>query len=186
MRLGRAASPWGAPGRDASLAGRSAAISVWHALCDALGARRPEVWLLADVFPSLAFFEALKRRTVEDAPVFEKLGYCDTSFGVKLDEDLYAIHFEVYECVRVEAGGDPAKLDFVLAAPRAVWCEMVESIVRNRGADAAHTLNTLSHVGDVVRVEYEDAEGHDRFYRYMASIQEFFDQARHLDVEVRR
>ena len=141
---------------------------------------------MAIPFPSLEFFEALKRRTVEDAAVFEKLGYCDTSFGVKIDQDLYAIHFEVYECVRVERDGDAAKLDFVLAAPRAVWCEMVESIVRNRGADAAHTLNTLSHIGDVIRVEYTDAEGHDRFYRFMASLQEFFDQARHLDVDVLR
>jgi hypothetical protein len=137
-------------------------------------------------FPSLEFFQALQRRTREDAAVFEKLGYCDTSLGVKIDDELYAIHFEVYECVQVERGGDPAKLDFVLAAPRAVWCEMVESIVKNRGADAAHTLNTLSHLGDVVRVEYTDAEGHDRFYRFMASLQEFFDQARHLDVDVRR
>jgi hypothetical protein len=91
----------------------------------------------------------------------------------------------VYECTRVERGGDPAKLDFVLSAPRALWCEMVESIVKNRGADAAHTLNTLSHLGDKIQVEYSDAEGHDRFYRYMASIQEFFDQARDLDVEIR-
>jgi len=135
-------------------------------------------------FPSLAFFDALRRRTQEDAAVFEKLGYCDTSFGVRIDGDLYAIHFEVYECVKVEQGGDPAKLDFVLVAPRKVWCQMVESIVKNQGADAAHTLNTLSHIGDVIRVEYSDAEGHDRFYRYMASIQEFFDQARHLDVAI--
>jgi hypothetical protein len=135
-------------------------------------------------FPSLAFFEALRKRTTADAALFEKLGYCDTSFGVRVGDELYTIHFEVYECIGVEQGGDPAKLDFVLAAPRGVWCGMVKSIVENGGADAAHTLNTLSHVGDVVRVEYQDAEGHDRFYRYMATLQEFFDQARHLDVAV--
>ena len=141
---------------------------------------------MAIPFPSLEFFEALKKRTLEDAAVFEKLGYCDTSFGVRIDDDLYSLVFEVYECVRVEKGGDPAALDFVLAAPRGVCCDMVESIVRNKGADAGHTLNTLSHIGDVVRMEYTDAEGHDRFYRFMASIQEFFDQARHLDVAVKR
>jgi hypothetical protein len=137
-------------------------------------------------FPSLEFFEALKKRTLEDAARFEKLGYCDTSFGVKIDDELYTLAFEVYECVRVEKGGDVAALDFVLVAPRAVWCEMIESIVKNQGADAGHTLNTLSHIGDVVRVEYSDAEGHDRFYRFMTSIQEFFDQARHLDVSIQR
>jgi hypothetical protein len=136
-------------------------------------------------FPSLQFFEALAARTREDAATFEKLGYCDTSFGVRVDDALYSIHFEVFECTGASEGGDPAKLDFVLSAPRAVWGEMVESIVEHGGADAAHTLNTLSHLGDVVKVEFEDPEGHDRFFRYMASIQEFFDQARNLDVEVR-
>jgi hypothetical protein len=141
---------------------------------------------VAIVFPSVEFFQALQRRTLEDAPRFEKLGYCDTSFGVRIGDELYSIHFEVYECTKVEKGGEAAKLDFVLAAPKAVWCEMVEAIRKNQGADPAHTLNTLSHLGELMRVEYEDAEGHDRFYRYMASIQEFFDQARHLDVELRR
>ena len=140
---------------------------------------------MAIPFPSLEFFEALKKRTVEDSVTFEKLGYCDTDFGVRIGDALYSIHFEVYECCGVEEGGDPAKLDFVLSAPQAVWSEMIASIQQHGGADAAHTLNTLSHLGDVIQVEYEDAEGHDRFYRFMASIQEFFDQARHLDVEVR-
>lgn len=135
-------------------------------------------------FPSLAFFEALRQRTLEDVALFEKLGYCDTRFGVRIGGDLYSIFFDVYECTKVEQGGDPAKLDFVLAAPRAVWCEMVESIVKSQGADAGHSLNTLSHLGDRIQVEYADAEGHDNFYRFMASIQEFFDQARHLDVAI--
>ena len=62
--------------------------------------------------------------------------------------------------------------------------ERVKAILQHGGADAKHTLNTLSHVGDVLRIETTDAEGHDKFYRFMASIQEFFDQARHLDVKV--
>ena len=61
---------------------------------------------------------------------------------------------------------------------------MIESIRKHRGAGIDHSLNTLTHLGDVMKVQYEDAEGHDKFYRYMATIQEFFDQARHLDVIV--
>lgn len=135
-------------------------------------------------FPSLEFFEALMQRTKEDSAAFEKLGYCDTTFGVAIGDERYTVRFEVFECVGVEAGVDPGEVDFVLSAPREVWTEMVESIVRNRGADAAHTINTLSHVGEVVKVLYEDPEGHDRLFRFMASIQEFFDQARHLDVDL--
>ena len=139
---------------------------------------------MAILFPSLEFFEALKKRTTEDPVRFEKLGTCDTAFGVRIGRALTRLRFEVYECVEVAEGGDAAGLDFVLAAPTGVWKEMVRSILEHGGADAAHTLNTLSHVGDVIAVEYEDAEGHDCFYRFMATLQEFFDQARHLDVVV--
>jgi hypothetical protein len=135
-------------------------------------------------FPSLQFFQALQQRTKEDGARFEKLGWCDTTFGVRVGDELYTVAFEIYECTDVREGGDPKRLDFVLAAPPAVWTGMIRSIVANGGADAAHTLNTLSHVGDVMKVEYTDAEGHDRFYRFMATIQEFFDQARHLDVRL--
>ena len=137
-------------------------------------------------FPSLQFFEALQQRTVEARDRFEKLGYCDTTFGVRVGEELYRVAFEVYECTGVWEGGDPAELDFVLVGPAPVWSEMVEAIGRNGGADADHTLNTLSHIGDVIDVEFADPERYDRFFRYMTSIQEFFDQAQYLDVDLAR
>jgi len=135
-------------------------------------------------FPSVEFFQALQQRTKDEKARFEKLGYCDTTFGVRIGKDLFTIAFEVYECVHVHEGGDPERLDFVLTGPPAVWNEMIAAIVKGKGADGLHTLNTLSHVGDVLRVESVDAEGNDKFYRYMASLQEFFDQAQHLDVKL--
>ncbi len=139
---------------------------------------------MAVPFPSLPFFQALQQRTKDDRARFEKLGWCDTTFGVRVGDELYSVAFEIYECTDVREGGDPRRLDFVLAAPREVWTEMIGSIRANGAADGTHTLNTLSHVGDVMKVEYADAEGHDRFYRFMASLQEFFDQARHVDVRL--
>ena len=135
-------------------------------------------------FPSLEFFQALSQRTRDAADRFEKLGYCDTTFGVRIGDQLYRVAFEVYECVDVGEGGDPGELDFVLSGPPELWSDMLRSIVANGGADAAHTLNTLTHVGDVMQVEYEDPEGYDKLFRFMASLQEFFDQAQHLDVSV--
>jgi len=41
----------------------------------------------------------------------------------------------------------------------------------------------MTHIGNVMKVEYEDPEGHDRLYRFMATIQEFLDEAQHLDME---
>jgi hypothetical protein len=139
---------------------------------------------MAMQFPSLAFFEALQQRTKDQAAVFEKLGYCDTTFGIRVGDELYRVSFEIYECVEVAEGGDPSQLDFVLSAPPEVWREMLESIQANGGADAAHTINTLTHIGDTMKVEYEDPEGHDRFYRFMVTIQAFLDEAQHLDLEL--
>jgi hypothetical protein len=132
-------------------------------------------------FPSLEFFRALQQCTKDEAAAFEKLGYCDTTFGLRIGDELYTVAFEIYECVDVAEGGDPAALDFVLSAPLETWREMFEAIRANGGADAAHTINSLTHIGDVMKVEYEDPEGHDRFYRFMATIQAFLDEARHLD-----
>jgi hypothetical protein len=139
---------------------------------------------MAISFPSVEFFQALQQRTKDEAIAFEKLGYCDTTFGIRVGAALFTVAFEIYECVDVAAGGEVKDLDFVLSAPLALWNEMLESIRANGGADAAHTLNTLTHVGDLMRVEYEDPEGHDRFYRFMATIQAFFDEAKSLDLEL--
>ncbi|HTO07960.1 MAG TPA: hypothetical protein VMR86_12990 [Myxococcota bacterium] len=133
-------------------------------------------------FPSLEFFQALKQRTLDDKARFEKLGYCDTTFGVRIGNELFAVAFEVYECTGVSRASDSRDLDFVLEAPPELWREMVASIIANGGADPAHTLNTLSHVGDRMKLESNDAEGNDKFYRFQASLQEFFDQARNLEV----
>jgi hypothetical protein len=137
---------------------------------------------MAIEFPSLAYFEALQQRTKEARERFEKLGYCDTTFGVQVGERLFTVAFEVYECVDVREGGDAAALDFVLVGTTELWREMVDAIVEHGGADPAHTLNTLTHVGDRIRVDSHDAEGYDKLFRYMASLQEFFDQTRHLEL----
>lgn len=138
-------------------------------------------------FPSLAFFEALKQRVDENPEKFEKLGVCDTTFGVSIRRDgkteLYSVTFDVYECVEVAslAGPGERELDFVLEADAAVWREMLASIREQGAAAAEHTLNTLSHLGDRMQVVYEDPEGHDKFYRFMSTLQAFFDEAAHVD-----
>ena len=47
-------------------------------------------------FPSLDFFKALQQRTKDEAAAFEKLGYCDTTFGIRVGDALYRIRFEIY------------------------------------------------------------------------------------------
>lgn len=142
---------------------------------------------MATKFPSLDFFQELARRMKANPAEFEKLGFCDTTMGVKVDGEnprLYALTFEVYECsdVRELSSGEDADLDFVLEAPPSLWKEMFESI-QNGGPTPAYTLNSLSHVGDRMKVVYEDPEGHDKFYRFMATLQAFVNQAADLEIE---
>ena len=63
-----------------------------------------------------------------------------------------------------------------------VWREMLENIQRNGEADAQHDLNTLAHFGEALKVSYADPEGHDKLYRFMESIQEFFDLSSQVEL----
>lgn len=143
---------------------------------------------MAIKFPSLEFFQELARRMKANPAEFEKLGFCDTVMGVKVlgkSPHLYSLTFDVFECsdVRELSGSESAEFDFVLEAPLALWKEMLESIQKNGHPTPAYTLNSLSHVGDRMKVVYDDPEGHDKFYRFMATIQAFIDQAADLDIE---
>ncbi|MDP6980245.1 MAG: hypothetical protein QF570_16865 [Myxococcota bacterium] len=143
---------------------------------------------MAIKFPSIDFFRELARRMADNAAEFEKLGFCDTVMGVKVDGDsahLYALTFDVFDCtdVRELASPDDVELDFTLEAPLALWREMFESIKKTGTPEPAYTLNSLSHVGDRMKVVYDDPEGHDKFYRFMATLQAFVDQTSDFDIE---
>jgi len=143
---------------------------------------------MATKFPSLDFFQELARRMKASPAEFEKLGFCDTVMGVKVDgksPHLYALTFEVFECsdVRELSSPEDASLDFVLEAPFSLWKEMFEAIQANGHPTPAYTLNSLSHVGDRMKVVYDEPEGHDKFYRFMATLQAFVNQAADLEIE---
>jgi hypothetical protein len=143
---------------------------------------------MAIKFPSLDFFQELARRMEANAAEFEKLGFCDTVMGVKVDGEtshLYSLTFDVFDCsdVRELSSPDGAEFDFMLEAPLPLWREMFESIQKNGHPEPAYTLNSLSHVGDRMKIVYDDPEGHDKFYRFMATIQAFVDQASDLEIE---
>ena len=143
---------------------------------------------MAIKFPSIDFFQELARRMNANPAEFEKLGFCDTLMGVKVNGEashLYALTFDVFDCsdVRELSSPDGAELDFMLEAPLSLWREMLESIQKNGIPEPAYTLNSLSHVGDRMKVVYDEPEGHDKFYRFMATLQAFVNQASDLEIE---
>jgi hypothetical protein len=139
-------------------------------------------------FPSLEFFQALQARMQEKQELFQRLGYFDTTFGVRVLDNgrthSFVLGFEVFENVRVEevSAIEPAGVDFVLEGPLAAWRDMLDNIHRNHGADAAHSLNTLTHFGESLRSVYLDPDAHDKMYRFAESIQQYFNLAAEVDL----
>jgi len=143
---------------------------------------------MAVTFPSLAFFEALQREMRAERERFSRLGFFDTTFGVRVLAEgggrpmaEFVLAFEVFDCVGTRDGLGGAEPDFVLEGPLAAWREMLDTIHALGAADTAHSLNTLTHFGEGLRVRYDDPDGHDKLYRFAESIQEFIDLSARID-----
>jgi hypothetical protein len=139
-------------------------------------------------FPSVEFFAALQSRMRDAAERFRRLGYFDTTFAVRVENGAarsFVLAFEVFDCIDVREVDQPTSdsVDFTLAGSLAAWREMLENIRDHGQADAHHSINTLTHFGEKIRVVYDDPDGHDKLYRFVESIQEFFDLATGLDIE---
>lgn len=140
-------------------------------------------------FPSLAFFEALQAEMRTARERFARLGFFDTTMGIRVLPDgggapgEFVLGFEVFDCARVAEGLAGADVDFVIEGPFAAWREMFDVIHTLGAADTAHSLNTLTHFGEQLRVRYDDPDGHDKMYRFAQSIQEFLDLASRLDFD---
>jgi hypothetical protein len=113
---------------------------------------------------------------------FRRLGFIDTTFGVHVvgsgsQEWRYLLVFEVFDCREVSEvrDFDLTTIDFVLKGDLTAWTEMLANIHQNKGADVAHSLNTLTHFGERLQLVYDDPDNRDKFYRFQESIQQFFD-----------
>ena len=143
-------------------------------------------------FPSLEFFRALQERMRAEHNRFRQLGYFDTTFGVRVRDHHapaghrdFVLSFEVFECVGVRACDDVTQepVDFIFDGDLSAWVEMLENIKQNGAADLAHSINTLTHFGEGLRLIYDDPDGHDKLYRFAESVQQFFDLSTQLDIE---
>ncbi len=119
---------------------------------------------------------------------FARLGFIDTTFAVSVGSNgkahRYVLEFEVYDLkdVREVPSIDLKQVDFSIEGDARVWREMIENIQRNGQADTTHDLNTLAHFGEQLKIVYDSPDGHDKLYRFMESIQEFFDLSSQLEI----
>lgn len=139
-------------------------------------------------FPSTEYFNALKQKMDAAQDKFRRLGFIDTTFGVSVNGNgkarNFILEFEVYELknVREVPSIDIKQVDFMIEGDGKVWREMIENIRRHGEADTSHDINTLTHFGEQLKVVYDDPDGHDKLYRFMESIQEFFDLSSQVEV----
>ena len=138
-------------------------------------------------FPSVAFFESLQAEMRAARERFARLGFFDTTFGIRVLAEggaptrEFVLGFEVFDCVRATEGLNGLPLDFVIEGSLAAWRGMFDTIHALGAADTAHSLNTLTHFGEGLRLHYDDPDGHDKLYRFAESIQEFLDLASRVD-----
>jgi hypothetical protein len=75
-------------------------------------------------------------------------------------------------------------IDFVITGDLAAWTEMLQNIRQHHGADVTHSLNTLTHFGERMTIAYDDPDNRDKFFRFQESIQEFFNLASLLKLDL--
>jgi hypothetical protein len=148
-------------------------------------------------FPSVEWFRRLAAAMAAAPARYRKLGPMDLTLVPRIVMPdgcvlAFALRFEGYGCVAVD------KIDpmHAIAAPHPValtgdydaWREMVENIRTHGGADLQHTLNFLTLPDWPLRIlPLDDTGGQldaDRFYRYIESLQEFFNEAAHIETRM--
>lgn len=148
-------------------------------------------------FPSVEWFRRLAAAMEASPERYRKLGPMDLTLVPRIvmpDGGVreFAIVFQGFQCLSVEEVAGPAARSgphpVALEGEYGAWREMVENIARHGGADLHHTLNFLTLPDWPLRiVPLDEAGGQldaDRFYRYMESLQEFFNEAAQVETRM--
>lgn len=147
-------------------------------------------------FPSVAWFQALADRMDAQPEKYRRLGNVDLTLVPHVlypdgREVVLRLVFEGPHCRTVDApptlvavrGPHPV----VIEGEYATWREMVENIRTHGHADLQHTLNFLTLPDWPLRLHALDPDAGqldvDRFYRYAATLQAFFDEAGSVPTE---
>jgi hypothetical protein len=130
----------------------------------------------------LRFFEPLADEMNAHPERYEVLGDLDLVLGVVMtrpqgDAFRAQLVFEGIRCIGVSEidPGDERVADCWLEGPVDAWNDMVADIRANGRATGRHTLNSLTMIGDQIRLRGADVMGVDKFSRFNQSLQEFID-----------
>ena len=132
----------------------------------------------------IGFFDPLATEMNASPERYEILGDLDLVLGIVIarpsgDAFRARLTFDGIRCTDVSEmdAGDESTTDCWLEGPLEAWDEMVANIRDSGRATGRETLNSLTLVGDRIRLHGADVMGVDKFSRFNQSLQEFFDGA---------
>lgn len=148
-------------------------------------------------FPSVEWFEALASRMAAAPERYRRLGPLDITLVPRIvfpdgGTELYELVFDGFRCATARRIATTAEVEgrhpVLVEGEYVAWREMIDSIRTHGGADLTHTLNYLTLPDWPLHlVPLDEAGGQldaDRFYRYIESLQEFFNEAAHVETRM--
>ena len=139
-------------------------------------------------FPSLEWFDEV-REVFNANEEYHGAGggACDTTFGVKIGDEIFQLTMEGLECTsasRIDEA-DLKNVDFYLEMDPEEWHGMIANIKDNDGANLNWTLNTLDLDRDerLAKSVTGDQYREDLFFRYNQTLQFFFDASARIETE---
>jgi len=141
-------------------------------------------------FPEPGWFAALGRLMEAEGALFQRLGFAETRFAVRVlpddggngGEALIGVVIDGYRVSEARALDDPEAFDpdFVICGKRSVWERMLAEITEQGRPSLRHTLSSLALVGEELWLESSDQLREDKFYRYNQTLQEMLNLARRV------
>jgi hypothetical protein len=141
-------------------------------------------------FPEPAWFLALGRLMEAEDPLFQRLGFAETRFVVRVipdeggngGEKLVGLVIDGYRLTDAASITDIDAFDpdFVICAKRSVWKRMLVEIAESGRPSLRHTLSSLALMGEEMWLESSDQLREDKFYRYNQTLQELLNLASQL------
>jgi hypothetical protein len=133
---------------------------------------------------SLEFFDRLAGAMNADTSRYELLGDIDLELAVVMhrpgDDAFRALlGFHGIECETVAAIDEGAEVaaECWIEGDVGDWQAMFDAISRHGQATGEWTLNTLTIMGDRIRLRAADPMGWDKFHRFNQTLQDFVDAA---------
>jgi hypothetical protein len=141
-------------------------------------------------FPDPQWFRALGRLMEAEGPLFQRLGYAETRFVIRVlpevenngGEDLVGIAIDGYRLIEAVSVGDLDSFDpdFIICAKRAIWNRMLAEIAESGRPSLRQTLSSLALIGEEMWLESRDQLREDKFYRYNQTLQEMLNLSSRL------